>query len=211
MRRKNTMALDTFLSLFDWDTAAQVVLVDWSPKSGLLVGVEAYPFWFGGPVEQDDRRRLTLRFNNILESSIDLDWDDLALEVLSVSDDDPLLWDYGQYGTIFGSAPLPDPSGFLLSYLSMCADLEILRDPIQYLVAGGNLDGWMTRVSESSYHLIGAPVKLLEPTQVILNHQRASYSVSLGPSRRNPSAALVVRIDQSWIVCEEVNVEADGE
>ena len=128
------MKLMSFWERFGWDAAAQVTHIEWTRDADLIVKVDAYPFWLPQP-PTEGRKRLTIRLNHIVESSIDLDWDEVELENLSVSTQDPLLWHYGQFATVYGSSPVPDPRAFVTAYLDKCSELGVVRDCLQYLNA----------------------------------------------------------------------------
>lgn len=207
------MELQSWLQRFGWDTANQVTRLEWTRDRRLRVELDAYPFWLAEPA-LPDRRRLTLQLFNIVESCVDLAWyeplDEAAVEDLRVSVDHALLWHYGKYATVHIKAPLPDPESFLAGYVTECSALCRERDCLQYLNAEQGLKQWVDMASQSSCVLLSAPVTIAEAVQELLARQRVPLSVFPGHGIRHDWARLAVWIDDSWIVCERADVDAEG-
>ncbi len=194
------MKLAEFLQEYSWNSAAQVRELRWTTETGLVLTMEAYPFWLPENERDDKKGTLTVTLNQIVATHIDLDWDPSAIEEFSTSFDDPVLLEYGQFKSIFGSGPLPDPRQFLLEYVICCERLGIAGEFLNYLNAESGLEKWFEIIKGHSYLLIDGPAKLVEECESILQNQNAKFTVIEGAERQLPE---LVRLDSSWIVCGE--------
>ncbi len=78
--------------------------------------------------------------------------------LISISSEEPLLWDYRAWKSIFGNAPLPDPPRFLFEYQRLLRDhFKLDRDPLCYLNFRDRIAEWREFVYQRSFHLLTAP------------------------------------------------------
>ena len=199
------MRLTDFLDQYEWDTANKISQFIWK-DSNLNFHIEGYPFWLSREIAKNKTGKLVIELVDVVESNINVNWDPEELENITVDSDHPVLWHYRPYSSLFGNSPLNDSSEFLFQFLRICSDLNLLRDPIQYLNAEFGLQKWKEIVNGNSYLLVSAPKQIVESCKLVLDTSDVNYSLVEGPERKGTGANLVVWIDGSWIICKEATV-----
>ncbi len=137
---------------------------------------------------------------------------------LHLSTDDPLLWEYGPFSTIFGTAPLPDPQRFFYEFYELVSHrLKVRRDPARYLNWESSLKEWEQYVYSRAYRLLSAPAPIAEATIELLEVQAAEFTVlpdaegnapGEGERQEVPASALqVLSVGSCWIVAKGISVE----
>ena len=129
---------------------------------------------------------------------------------ISLQANHPLLWEYGPKSSIFGNAALPDPPRFFLDYYqAVTAQLQVPRDPAEYLNWQESLTEWLGFVYSRSYCLLSAPDPVVAVAKSLLDAQAAEYIALPDPPStdgQENSGLHVVVIGTSWIVCEKSTV-----
>ena len=117
-----------------------------------------------------------------------------------LTDDHPILLDYGPRASIFGQAPLPDPYRFFLEFHKLIRDrLSIPREPIRYLNWPGRMSEWLGIVYGRSYNLLTAPAPVVQGASELLDAQLCEHHVLPEPPTESAPRKVLVVGDQ-WVV-----------
>lgn len=169
--------------------------------------LEAYPWWRGevdGPVAEV---RLEIAFHHVHSSNVSLGWRAAEVEDLAVSADDPHLWAYGTWATIFGNSRLPDPRRFFAELYDLFHHELRAGGAVAFPFENEPFAGWAARVTGSdTYKLLDGPAPMMEAACPLLDAQGVEYRLLRG-AERSTDHLQVVWVGESWVVCTDAVVE----
>jgi len=107
--------------------------------------------------------------------------------------DDPYLWNYGEWSSICGTAPLPDVPKFFYDFHEIVRDkLKVDRDPMTYLNTKSTILEWKNFVYSRAYSLLSAPTQVAKVACDLLDRQAAEYAMLKDPEIKTvPGLSLV--------------------
>jgi hypothetical protein len=146
-----------------------------------------------------------VEIGQIVEWSIQGVWPPAESSVVELSNDDPLLLEYGPWSAIYCHSPLPDPHRFFLEFSRLVnEEMDIPRPATHYLNMPEGWRGWLPLVYSRSYLLTRGPVDLMTRAVDLLERQAVEHMV-LDDSEQaeRVKARSVLRIDASWFVSTE--------
>ncbi len=189
--KKESIPPGSRLSRFEWDGAHAEATI----KLSLPPGSNGNAKW-----------SLTFVLSEVLECSFHKPKTPPAgEEAVTITQEDPFLWDYGPWTALFANTPLPDPRDFLFEYLKLCAALRIAQ-PLRYLNHGEDLKAWESIVFSTAYLLLEAPSPLAAKVEELLTERKVFYT-SLPVSTTDPTPPLVVvRLNECSVVCRKATV-----
>lgn len=166
--------------------------------------VEVIPWWQKG----DEPVSLQFDLSGIRELSIQERSLPIDTTEFGVTDDDPLLWNFGPQSTIFGIAPLPDPYRFFLEFYRVVQrDLKLRRDPTSYLNWRTGMSDWLELVYSRAYNLLTAPTQVVEAAVPLLEAQVALFQVLPIQENTAQSEPRLLYFGDSWIVADAIAVK----
>jgi hypothetical protein len=197
--------LSAFLAAHPPDTDLRVVEWGSDGKDAVRCVLETSPWWVPAEQRRSVDGRMTIECRRIYEAELRVGWRADEVEDLEVSAD-PLHWGDGPGATLFGSAPLADAAGFFGALTDLAAEFGGGTSALECI--GGSYASWHARVTGTApYHLLGAPMPVVDRCIPLLEERGAACTVLRGGSRASDLRMVVV--GESWIVCAESTVVLD--
>lgn len=154
---------------------------------------------------------LEINANALKEAEIYTNESSQKLQILSLSDTDSLLWNYGKFVHIYGKAPLPDPFQFFWDFSELLSKkFELPRPAQSYLSIKTSLREWEVMCYNRTFLMMTVPEPFIPELSDLFYTQAFEYTVLEDTSRNIKEGLKALRIGSSWLVAEDFIVKSEG-